>query len=68
MHKYIYAHTYIIFVATYHMIVLSVLLLYSKTFEQSEHQVTFSFQPEENTAIWAAISGNAILGHLLVLV
>lgn len=40
--------------------------MYHKTFEQSEHQVTFSFQPEENTAIWAAISGNAILCHLLV--
>lgn len=45
------------------VIVLSIFFLHNKIFQQSELQVTFPFQPEENTAIWATISGNAILSH-----
>lgn len=48
------------------VIVLSIFFLYNKIFQQSELQVTFPFQPEENTAIWATISGNAILNHSFV--
>lgn len=48
------------------IVVSSIFFLYNKIFQQSELQVTFPFQPEENTAIWAAISGNAILNHSFV--
>lgn len=34
----------------------------------SQNCVTFQFQPEENTAIWAKTGGNAVLNHLSVLV
>lgn len=58
-----------LFLNTYKYIlvtVLSIFFLYNKIFQQSELQVTFPFQPEENTAIWATISGNAILNHSFV--
>lgn len=39
---------------------IPVIVLSNTILQQSELHVTFPFQPEENTAIWAAISGNAI--------
>lgn len=35
--------------------------LFSKIKYLSQNCVTFQFQPEENTAIWAQTSGNALL-------
>lgn len=45
---------------------VNVIFLYTEMFQQSQLQITFPFQPEENTAIWATISGNAILNRSLV--
>ena len=42
------------------------IFLHNEMFQQSQLQITFPFQPEENTAIWATISGNAILNRLFV--
>lgn len=37
--------------------------LFSKIKHLSQNCVTFQLQPEENTAIWAKTSGNAVLSH-----